>query len=402
MAFLSSLQENSRGPKETPVELAHPRLVAIDSSILASWAKDAVATDSGLRTFARDVQTSLLNANWVPIICLQHFIELARHSGIEVAATRVDFLKSFPQIAWLGSSYGSNILEALVDVFEAAIEAILASPDIDFPGICRSVKVKLVQHGPPTQIEFLNDWKHLHHALQATAIHEQEISSIAHTNHSAYDDTEISQLQKIRPKDQASFGRSLPVKIKTLAKDLTDRGDARLVDPNHTAQRFFNMISSRPVDALNLGGTAYDVFVASQDVPRGDISEKTTLRQFAKIARRRKLARVAVNQLGMDFDQAWPNLRDAKIPSEIVQETIRKARKTAPRASGSDLGDDYLACLAPYVDAITVDKRTHEFMTQGARRDPYFREMVGFFVKATSYKQLPAVLAAYSGPPAPR
>lgn len=149
---------------------------------------------------------------------------------------------------------------------------------------------------------------------------------------------------------------------------------------------------------MNREGTALDIFLASHDVPKSDISDRTTLEQFKQIARRRRLARVAVNQLGLDFESVWPKLRDAEIPSEIIQQTVRSARKAAHRASGSDLGDDYLVCLGPYVDAVIVDKRTHEFLTQGVRRDPYFRQMVGFFGKAASYKHLPAVLAAYPGP----
>ena len=384
------------------MELAIPRFVAIDSSVLASWAKDAFASDSKLRASARDVQTSLLDANWIPIVCLHHFIELARHSDLEVAAKRITFLKSFSQIAWLGRSYGSKILGAIVDVFEAEVGAILTCPDINFTGMRKSVRGKLVQYGAPSEIEPLNDWAYLHPFLRAMAIREQEIASIMHAKHSAHDDTEIARLKKIRPLGQTALTRPVPAKVEKLAKDLTDHGDPRLVDPHRTAQDFLKMVSSHIVDASNVQGTAYDVFVASLDVPKSDISDRTTLRQVTQMARRRNLARVAVNQLGMDFDQAWPNLRDAKIPSEIVQETIRKARKTAPRASGSDLGDDSLACLAPYVDAIIVDKRTHEFMTQGARRDPYFREMVGFFEKAASYKQLPEILARHPGGSQPK
>ena len=178
---------------------------------------------------------------------------------------------------------------------------------------------------------------------------------------------------------------------------MTGRGDPRLTDPNHTAREFVSTLASNLAEAMNRGGTAFDAFVDQHDVPRKDINGATTLRQFKQLARMRNLARIAVKQLGLNLDQIWPKLRDAKIPSEVIQETIRKARKTAPRASGSDLGDDYLACLAPYVDAIIVDKRTHELMTQGARRDPYFRKMVGFFEKAASYRQLPEILARHPG-----
>jgi hypothetical protein len=383
------------GPKEAFVRLVLPRFVAIDSSTLASWAKDAFATDLNSRTFARDVQTSLFNANWTPLICLTHFIELARHPNLEVAAKRVDFLKSFSRIAWLGRSYGSNIPEGVVDIFEAEVAAIVESPNIDFADIRRSVREKLVQYGSPTDIEVLNDWGNSHPTLMAMAICEQEIASIVHTERSVNDDAEIAQLLNIQIKDPTHLEQALLDEISKTTEDLTGRGDPRLTDPNHTAREFVSTVASNLVEAMNRGGTAVDAFAEQHDVPRKDISDTTTLRQFKQLARMRRLARVAVEQLGLDLDQIWPKLRDAKIPSEVIQETIRKARKTAPRASGSDLGDDYLACLAPYVDAIIVDKRTHEFMTQGARRAPYFREMVGFFEKAASYKQLPEILARH-------
>jgi hypothetical protein len=399
--LLDGLFEQPKGKSsdqgETLVELAIPRFVAIDSSVLASWAKDAFASDSKLQASARDVQTSLLDANWIPIICLHHFIELARHSDLEIATRRIDFLKSFSQIAWFGRSYGLNILGAIVDIFEAEIAAIVASPDIDFPGMRRSVREKLVQYGPPTKIEVLNDWEYLHPTLKLMAIHEQEIASVVHTKPSDHEDTEIARLKNMRRMDRATFDRPVTGGIEKLATDLANHGDPRLIDPYRTAQGFLEMASSHLLDALKHEGTPYDVFVANLDVPGGDIFDEITLRQFTRLARLRKLARVACNQLGIELDHVWPKLRDSKIPSEIIQETIRAGRRSAQRASGSDLGDDYLACLAPYVDALTVDKRTHEFMTQGARRDPYFREMVGYFEKATSYRQLPEILVRYPG-----
>ena len=227
------------------------------------------------------------------------------------------------------------------------------------------------------------------------ATREQEIASIVHGKHSIHDDTKIAWLKKIQSIDRTAINSLASAEVEKLAKGLMDRGDRRLVDPYRTAQDFLKIVSTHLIDALNLKGTAYDVFVASHDVPKSDISDRTTLRQFKQIARLRKRVRVACDQLGIDLDQVWPKLRNAKIPSEIVQNTIRMARRTALRASGSDIGDDYLACLAPYVDAIIVDKRTHEFMAQGARRDSYFRELVGFFEKATSYKQLPKILARH-------
>ena len=157
------------------MELILPRFVAIDSSILASWAKDAFASDSKNQALAHNVKTSLLDANWIPIICLHHFIELARHSDLEVAARRIDFLKSFSQIAWLGRSYGPTILGAVVDVFEAEVAAIVASPYIDFSGIRRSVRENWCNTVHPLISRFLtigngftlhlNQWRHTNKKL---------------------------------------------------------------------------------------------------------------------------------------------------------------------------------------------------------------------------------------------
>ena len=379
------------------MELILPRFVAIDSSTLASWARDAASTDLDRRVSARDVQTSLLKASWTPLICLHHFIELARHSDLEVAAKRIDFLKSFSHIAWLSRSYESTTLGAIVDIFEAEVAAVLAFPDIDFHDMRRSVREKLVRYGPPTDIKVLNDWEFLHQDLKAMAIREQEIASIVHTERTVSEDVEIARLRNIQIKDLTRFEQSLTEEIAKTTEDLTGRGDPRLIDPNHTAREFVSTVASNLIEAINRGGSVFDAFVEQHDVPKNDITDTTTLRQFKHLARMRKLARIAVKQLGLNLDQIWPKLREAKIPSEIIQEAIRQARKTTPRASGSDLGDDYLACLAPYVDAIIVDKRTHEFMIQSARRNPYFRKMVGYFEKAASYRKLPEVLAKCQG-----
>ena len=254
-----------------------------------------------------------------------------------------------------------------------------------------------MQSGPPTDIEVLNDWEYLHPALKSMATREQEIASIVHTERTVNDDVEIAQLRNVQIKGPTHMEQPLLEEIAKTTEDLTDRGDRRLRDANHTAREFVSSVASNLVEVVNRSGSAFDAFVEQHDVPLKDITDVTTLRQFKQLARRRKLARVAARQLGFDLDQIWPKLRDAMIPSEIIQEAIRKARKAAPRASGSDLGDDYLACLAPYVDAIIIDKRTHEFMTQEARRDPYFLKMVGFFEKTASYRQLPEVLGRHYG-----
>lgn len=375
------------------MRLILPRFVAIDSSILNSWAKDAFAEDAKLRTSARDAQKRLFDATWIPIICLHHFIELARHADIEIGRRRIDFLRSFSQIAWIGRSYNPKMLGAVVDVFEAEVAAIAEFPTIDFQKMLEAVRARLLHYGPPTDIAMFDDWEFMHPTLEVMATREQEVSSILHSEGRVNDATEIGKLRNIQINNPEAFKQPLIDEIAKTAEDLSQRGDARLFDPHRTAEDFVSMVAKNLAEAIQRSNNAFDAFVEQHDVPKDDITDSTTLGEFKRLARLRKLARVATNQIEIDLGLVWANIRDAKIPSEILQRAIRDARRSAPRASGSDLGDDYLACLAPYVDAIIVDKRTHEFLTQSARHDHYIRKIVGFFAKATSYNQLPEILA---------
>ncbi len=379
------------------VKLILPRFVAIDSSILASWAKDAFAEDPGLCNSAREAQKRLFDTAWIPIICLHHFIELARHADIKIGQRRIDFLRSFSQIAWIGRSYDPKMLGTIVDIFEAEVAAIVACPTIVFHNMRKAVRARLLQYGPPTDIAMLDDWKFMHSTLEAMATREQEVSSILHSKGRVNDASEIGKLRNIQINNSEVFNQPLIDEIAKTTEDLSQRGDARLINPLKTAEDFVSMVAKNLVEAIQRSSNAFDAFVEQHDIPKSDITDSTTVGEFKRLARLRKLARVATNQMGIDLELVWANIRDAKIPSEILQRATRNARGSAPRASGSDLGDDYLACLAPYVDAIIVDKRTHEFLTQAARRDPYIREAVGFFAKVTSYGQLPTILATCHG-----
>jgi hypothetical protein len=378
------------------MELIRPRFVAIDSSVLASWAKDAFAPDLESKARARITQKQLLENNWIPIICLHHFIELARHSDLQAVAERIAFLKSFSHMAWISRSYGlkfygPKLLGGIVDVFEAEVWAIAEFPEITIAHLRTAVRQKIVQYTNPSEITILDEWRDLHPILQSMAIQEQEIASIVHAHDSAHDDSKISQLRSKQTTQITSRHPTLE-EIEKLEKDLTNRGDPRLADPSRTAQGFLNMVARNLTEALARGGSALDVFIEQLDIPKTDITEETTLREVKTLARRRKLLKVAAMQLGLDVDKIWPNLRRAKIPSEMIQVAIRNARKSSPQASGSDLGDDYLACLAPYVDAVIIDKRTHEFMVQSIRRDPSLSKIISFFAKVSSYQQLPDAL----------
>jgi hypothetical protein len=374
--------------------LVQPRFAAIDSSILASWAKDAFSSSLESQTRARSALKALLDNNWIPVLSWHHFEELIRHPDLQIAADRVAFLKSLPYVAWISSLVGPNQLGSIVDVFDAEIKALVTSADLDLPDLLASIRQDIIRCGAPSEIETFDRWRDFRPLLAAKAVREQEVASIVHAERTVDDRTEIVRLENATIMDRDSLQRLLRDQKSELARNLANRGDPRLIDPTRTAGDFTSTIAANFAEMSNRAIDPLDTFCKQFDVPKSDISRTTTLAEFKELARRRKLVSDAAQRLRFELNKIWPRLRNAKMPSEVIQAEIRRGRKTAVRASGSDLGDDYIACLAPYVDAIIVDKRTHEFLTQSTRRDPSFSRIVGFFARVASYDQLPMVLAA--------
>lgn len=80
------------------------------------------------------------------------------------------------------------------------------------------------------------------------------------------------------------------------------------------------------------------------------------------------------------------------MPSEKIIYEIRRSRRSATRSIGSDLNDDYLASLLPYLDAVIVDKRVYGHIRQAKRRNPELSLFTKSIFKAAFYDQLQNIL----------
>lgn len=64
-------------------------------------------------------------------------------------------------------------------------------------------------------------------------------------------------------------------------------------------------------------------------------------------------------------------------------------QRKAERVSGSDLGDGHIAMLTFYADAVEVDKRTREFLSQVRRADPTLGSLMCTFFSSSDYAEIP-------------
>jgi hypothetical protein len=93
---------------------------------------------------------------------------------------------------------------------------------------------------------------------------------------------------------------------------------------------------------------------------------------------------------------SWPRLtagvKMERIPSWVIQNSLRKYGQDLPERKGSDLTDSYLTCLAGYADITCVDKRTKENVTRARRKCAEFAMIVRQVEKAGHYSQIAKLL----------
>jgi hypothetical protein len=370
-----------------------PRFVAIDTSVLASWAKAASSRDSTDRARSHHTLESLLNRGWIPVLTIHHFIELIRHPDLRLVSNRIKFLKSLPQVAWICNLLEQDHLGSVVDVFDAEVRTILDNPDVTIPVLKTSVRHEVLRFGSGSNIATLDLWQDFRPVVLKHIVREQEIASLVHvspTNHAAIP---ISVLKRRQLPDRRILHLLHAAEAATVASQLTHRGDIRIRDPFKVALEFEAKLQTQLARIVDQTTSSLDAFLQQFDISRSDIRDSTTLAEFEQLAQRRQHVRATSTRLGLDLDTIWVKTRHASIPSDTVIAAIRRSRSSAPRASGSDITDDYLAAIGPYLDAIIVDKRTNEFLTQAARRDESLRCMIGFFARVKSYDKLPQTLA---------
>lgn len=107
--------------------------------------------------------------------------------------------------------------------------------------------------------------------------------------------------------------------------------------------------------------------LAWSDVDPDEITSETTVGEIGDWA----AFRTKLKQINRILDLPWQELKrsvsENRLPSGIIDRSLKQFRPRSAEWKGGDLIDTHLACLAPYCDITFVDKRTHEGL-QVARR----------------------------------
>jgi len=374
------------------VVIIQPKLVGIDSSVFAGWAADAFSLEVCARDAARNALASLLTSDWIPLLSWHHFEELACHAEEQVVANRMALLRSLSHIAWIRTSADPTHLGSVVDLLAAEVEAVLAVAEGEAVFCREAVRASLVRYGTPDELETVRLWRELRPLLQDRQVRSREIASVAHTGNMQALERRVLDLAEMHALADPAASVLFRKQASTLARELSQRGDRRLQNPANVANLFTDGVIQAFRSMKDSGASPLAAFLREFDVPREDVTDTMSFDEFAELAARRKRLRIVCRSRNLDLNRIWPHLRYARITSLWVQEEIRRAQMATPKASGSDLADSYLAAFAPYLDAVVVDKRTHEYLSQSCRRSQAFESQLGRFLKVSSYKQLPQAL----------
>lgn len=374
--------------------LIKPKFIAIDSSLLGKWAADAHSNDSQLEKMANDVLGQILNQNWIPVISWHHIEELIRYPDEAVVENRMKFLFDLPHVAWIWNANGSDLIGSVVDVEAAEIRVHLSSKYDSIEKRCLSTRNLLLRFGKLSETSIISHWRDLRPYAIGMGKEQQKIASICHIESNENNDTPLSALKGKMNLSHEKAKQACQENIPKDTQKIVVRGDKRLSkhDAEAASQVFSDKILSLFPERKKSGISAHETFFEQFGYKSNEFSKDVTLGEFKATASRRKKMETAIQQLGLDIESVWPKLQNYLLPSEKVISEIRVSRKNAIRASGSDLNDDYLASLIPYLDAVVVDKRTYEYLVQAKKRNPQISTLIGSIVKVSSYNQLPSVL----------
>ena len=262
------------------MSLIQPKFIAIDSSILASWAQDIYSENPKTNHDASSSLKSLFNANWIPVICWHHFEELVRHHEEQVAIKRITFLESFPSIVWLPNLKLPSHLGSIVEVFDAEVQALLSSPDCEISQLCALIRQDLFRYGSPSEIETFSLCKEVRPFLEAKATREQEIASVMHAKEATDGKTKVFELKNTQAIDNKVTQLLFSQQEAELADEIAKRGDQRIASPQNVANEFTSKVAADFEEIIGRGGEPLITFLQQYDVPIDDVNSNTTLEEL--------------------------------------------------------------------------------------------------------------------------
>jgi hypothetical protein len=370
--------------------IAIPKLVVLDSATLGKVSRDYWDQDASLRGKARSFIKRLQDLGVFVTFTLTHVSELLRHGDEQVVRDRLRFLRSIPLIAWLRPYDRGWFPGGIPDLLSRELHSVVHGSARNWGEIVDAVRPELWETGMGSEmfVEDDNLWSNIQRESKCQHEIEKYVVSVDRTDPSQTRDLKFSDILHlpIRPREErdAYMHRF----AQEMQRQLDCHGDKRF-DCSHNVAIDFANNTLQDIEAIDeMDGNLKQKFLEYRDVPIELVSPEMTVGELGELAVYAKRLKLISKSLHPPIELTMKDVPQDTLPSYALERKLASIQRKAERVSGSDLGDRHIAPLIFYTDAIEVDKRTCEFLSQVRRNEPKLASLMGRFFPSSDYSQI--------------
>jgi hypothetical protein len=365
------------------------RLLALDTSHLIELIRNKNAASTLRRYEAETFERCLLEQGFVLFLSLHHLAELLSYRGENVVEQSLRYIRTLPVVAWIAPA-GTAGVGAITDLMACEVKSALHDPASDVFGVRDRTAPVAIRYGSGEEALAGLDTAPTTHLqeFRRQAERHRSIVAISRTMDFGVSGTRIVDLARRPIRSQVEADQILNRMQTQLTEAVKSRGDKKISDPNVVASDFYRSVRDSAAAFYNTAANPVLTFLKAMGLDPSEITETMTVGNATDIIQFRQHLRIASEIIGISYDTLKTSVRPEQIPSWIIQQGLARHHQKLNRHDGSELADNFLVCLAPYVETCTVDKRTRENVTRAGRFITEFKELTSSVTKAARYTEV--------------
>lgn len=318
----------------------------------------------------------LIAAGRIPLLTFHHLEELLAIEDGDWAMRRISFIRSLPLIAFVRYPNDDVQTGTIVDMLAAEIAATLSGAKT-MDEVREAARGLLVRTGRGTDVIGTEMWVWQVVREECLRRNRSSRSIAAIRRMGLFDDRRtVGEIVKgsIRPPSER---RSRLARMSDeVADHVRTRGDVRIEDPAGVANWFMSELGEVDLPpGIDVRGLL-EWALTEQGIDREEIRDDARLADLNRLAIYRTRLKIIADHLDVPYVRLKA-IDPAILPSLSIQQGLERYGQDRRRRPGSDLTDECLAALAPYVDELFVDRRTREDFRRFGRADKSLFNRIG-------------------------
>jgi hypothetical protein len=378
-----------------PARLLRPRFVALDTSHLGAVARDLCSKDKARQKRVSEFQQGFDKSGSVLLLCWHHVQELLSYQDEGIRAQRMEFIKSLPIAAGITSFNGEPYVGTITDIQRFEVAIAFRQPEATVTEIRDEAAKVMFQLG--SGADLVRSILEAQHLLQPMFAKHQsrsrEIIAITRSNFAGISHVKVLDLLNQSARSPAEIELQLKRFHENLRRDIVQRGDKRIANPEFVSAAFMEDVRQRGMAAIRTGNPGEQILLM-HDIDVSEIGPETTVDDVGAMAAFRKKLSLLNESLKLPWAELKKRVAEDRIPSGVIESSIAKYHPDTSEWDGSELADRHLACLSAYADLTYVDKRTHEAFRQARQKSSSFANLVRRAEKAADYTAVSSHLNA--------